>query len=96
MKNFILNKEKKDSIVPYWKKEKPEYLIQRNHIFNRKDSLENSITDEDYEWFTKNYELIKKFDYQDLIKSEKSIFKRNIMKISASTNYYVFKLKKYY
>ena len=91
--NYLLKKEKKESIVSYWRKEKPEYLIQRNHIFRRKDSLANQINVEDYEWFTNNYQLIKKFDYEDLIKSEKSIVKRNIMKISASTNYYLFKIK---
>ena len=90
---YLLKKEKKESIVSYWRKEKPEYLIQRNHIFKRKDSLANEINDEDYLWFTKNYQLIKKFDYQELIKSEKSIFKKYIMKISASTNYYLFKIK---
>ena len=94
--NFLANKKPNESIAKYWKIKKPEFLIQRSHIFDLKDSLGNKITKEEYLWFNENYKLIKKFDYEDYIKSEKSNLKRNIMKISRSTNYYVFRKKGLY
>ena len=87
---FHKYKKNNQSLVSFWEKEKPTFLLQRTHIFNKYDVLGNRIIYE-YKWFKKNYYLLKQFSFKQIIDSEKNPIKRFILKLNGPAEYYLYK-----
>ena len=89
--NFIARKSKGQSIVAFWKDNIPEFLVQRKHILNFKDSLGNSFTESEILWFKKNYCLHKTFIYDDQVLAANNKFKQFFLSLGSHTDYYLYR-----
>lgn len=89
-------KYKKEFQKKWWinlvKKEKPKFLLQREHILEFITFQGQKLNDKEIKWFKQNYNLIKEFHYSP----EKSNLPQILKKITSQgtmRSYYLFKLK---
>lgn len=88
--NYLLEKSKDQSIVGFWINHMPDFLIQRKHILNFKDSLNNNFSKEEISWFKKNYCLNKHFYYEPKILAPKNKFQQFILELGNHSDYYLY------
>ena len=67
-----------ESIVSFWIEYMPDFLVQRKHILNFRDSLGNQFSEDEILWFKNNYCLKKSFSYDPKILASKNKFKQLI------------------
>ena len=88
--NFLSKKSPKESIVSFWIKYKPDFLVQRENILEFKDSFNTSFTKEESLWFKDNYCLNKHFTYAPKILAPKNKFKQFVLSLGSHSDYYLF------
>ena len=88
--NFLSKKPAQESIVPFWIEYMPDFLVQRKHILNFRDSLNNQFSEEETLWFKNNYCLNKRFSYDPKIIAPNNKFKQLILKLGSHVDYYLF------
>ena len=88
--NYLLEKSKGESIVGFWINHMPDFLIQRKHILNFTDSLNNNFSKEEISWFKKNYCLNKHFYYEPKILAPKNKFQQFILELGNHSDYYLY------
>ena len=88
--NYLLEKSKDQSIVGFWINHMPDFLIQRKHILNFTDSLNNNFSKEEISWFKKNYCLNKHFYYEPKILAPKNKFQQFILELGNHSDYYLY------
>ena len=88
--NYLLDKSKDQSIVGFWVNNMPDFLIQRNHILNFRDSLNKNFSKQEISWFKNNYCLNKHFYYEPKILAPKNKFQQFILKLGNHSDYYLY------
>ena len=88
--NYLLDKSKDQSIVGFWVNHMPDFLIQRNHILNFRDSLNKNFSKQEISWFKNNYCLNKHFYYEPKILAPKNKFQQFILELGNHSDYYLY------
>tara|TARA_Y100001978_G_C23700281_1_gene440395 strand:+ start:183 stop:1871 length:1689 start_codon:yes stop_codon:yes gene_type:complete len=88
--DFLSKKSPQESIVSFWIEYMPDFLVQRKHILNFRDSLGNQFSEDEILWFKNNYCLKKSFSYDPKILAPKNKFKQLILKLGSHVDYYLF------